>query len=339
MTERSTARRRGRWLVPIAAGLAVAAVVALTKGPPSAVPTPPGTFAFAALGDAPYYVWEAWQYRQVLDDINAHDLGFVVHVGDIFWRPCSEARYRRTLAEFAVLAHPVVYTPGDNEWTDCWTRQEGGYAPLDRLAILRELFFSRPTQSLGGRSMALESQAGTAEFPEFVEHARWEDQGIVFATLHLPGSRNAREEFLTRTAADDEASIRRTEAAVTWLGDTVARAEAGSARAIVLAFHANPAFEEPPDDPYRRSYEPFIETLEEEAFRFGRPVLLVHGDDHEFVVDQPLVRRATGLRLDNVTRLQVPGSPEVGWVRVVVRPVEPVQFSFSSRVVPRWKYW
>ena len=41
----------------------------------------------------------------------------------------------------------------------------------------------------------------------------------------------------------------------------------------------------------------------------------------------------------NFTRLRVPGSPRVGWVRVVVTPGSPPSFSFESRVVSRWRFW
>ena len=107
----------------------------------------------------------------------------------------------------------------------------------------------------------------------------------------------------------------------------------------MIAFHANPAFGQPADNRYRRTYEPFIEALEEEVEKFEKPVLAAHGDDHVFTVDHPLVRRTTGQRLDNLTRLQVPGSPEVGWVRVVVTPGPEVSFAFEKHVIPRWKYW
>jgi hypothetical protein len=68
-------------------------------------------------------------------------------------------------------------------------------------------------------------------------------------------------------------------------------------------------------------------------------VLLAHGDGHEYTVDQPLVRRTTGRPLGNVTRLQVPGSPAVGWVRVIVTPGSANPFAFEKHEVPRWKYW
>jgi hypothetical protein len=71
--------------------------------------------------------------------------------------------------------------------------------------------------------------------------------------------------------------------------------------------------------------------------RFRRPVLAMHGDNHDYIVDRPLSRR--GQRLENFSRLQVPGSPDVGWVRVIVNPGAADPFSFEKHVVPRWKYW
>jgi len=51
--------RRAAWLLIVVATFA--AVVLATSGPPAPTPNPPGTFAFGALGDAPYYPWEDWR--------------------------------------------------------------------------------------------------------------------------------------------------------------------------------------------------------------------------------------------------------------------------------------
>jgi hypothetical protein len=171
-----------------------------------------------------------------------------------------------------------------------------------------------------------------------VENVRWAREGIVFATVNIVGSTNAMRPFKARTVADDTASKRRTEAAAAWVRETFADARSINATAVVLGFHGNAGLEEP-DDPDREAFEPFIAAVEEEAERFARPVLLAHGDGHIYTVDHPLVRRTTGRRLDNLTRLQVPGSPEVGWVRVVVSPGAENPFAFDEHVVPRWKYW
>jgi hypothetical protein len=318
---------------------ALVAVFLVTRGPERATPNPPGTFSFVALGDAPYYGWEEIQYRLVLQSLNSHDLSFIIHVGDIFWRPCTDEHYRETLSQLNSLRHPVVYTPGDNEWTDCWERGSGSFKPLDRLARIRQIFYANPNRSLGQNPLDLVSQGTREPFQEFVENARWTYKGIVFATVHLVGSQNAMEPFPGRTKADDDAATRRTASAVAWLRETFTEAKTVNASAVVLSFHASPGFEEPVEDSYRQSFEHFLKTLEDEAERFGRPVLIVHGDDHTYTVDHPLVSRSTNRRLENLTRLEVPGSPQVGWVRVIVTPGAENPFAFELHVVPRWKYW
>jgi hypothetical protein len=133
LTRRSA--RPAAWLLIVLA--IFTALVLSTSGPPPPTPNPRGTFAFGALGDAPDYPWEDWRYPLVLQDMDGNDLTFSIHVGDTFWRPCSDDRYERSLRWFNGLKHPLLYVPGDNEWADCWTEQEGGFNPRDRLAHLR----------------------------------------------------------------------------------------------------------------------------------------------------------------------------------------------------------
>ncbi|HEY9503564.1 MAG TPA: metallophosphoesterase [Pyrinomonadaceae bacterium] len=330
--------RRKLWVGAIVL-LLLAAFVLFTRGPEAPTPNPPGTFSFAVLGDAPYDTFEEIQYRLVLQSLNSHDLSWVIHVGDIFWRPCTDEHYQQTLDQLNTLRHPLIYTPGDNEWTDCWESQSGGFKPTERLARIRQIFFANPTRSLGQNSIPLVSQADREPYQEFVENARWTRNGIVLATIHLVGSQNGMKPFPGRTASDDDAARRRTDAAAAWLRETFAEARTSNASAVVISFHAAPDFDDSPDDPYRKLFEPLLTALEEEAEQFARPVLIAHGDDHTYTIDHPVVRSTTKRRLENVTRLEVPGSPQVGWVRVVVTPGAPNPFAFESHVVPRWKYW
>jgi hypothetical protein len=313
--------RRGIGFVAVSLILVIAFF--LTRGLDAPTPNPPGGFSFAVMGDAPYYWWEELRFRLVLKDLGAHDLTSVISIGDIFWRPCSDEMYRRTREQFNPLRHPVVYTPGDNEWFDCWEPASGGFMPQERLIRLREIFFNPPTQSLGRRRIALASQ------PEFVENVRWTDNAVVFATAHLIGSWNGMKPFPARAAVDDAAARRRTESAAAWMRETFSAAKASNASAVVIALHGNPFDEEPK---YREPFQPFLITLQEEVEQFRRPVLVAHGDDHEFTVDRPL-------ELANLTRLEVPGSPDVGWVRVTVTPSARNSFAFEKHVIPRWKYW
>jgi hypothetical protein len=53
--------------------------------------------------------------------INADtDLSTVMHLGDIHSgsEPCTEAFNRSVAAQMATLKFPIIYTPGDNEWSD-----------------------------------------------------------------------------------------------------------------------------------------------------------------------------------------------------------------------------
>jgi hypothetical protein len=91
---------------------------------------------------------------------------------------------------------PFVYTPGDNEWTDCHkTKEFSSGAPLNELAAVRNLFFPYPGSTLGGRKKHVSTQA--TEFDrkhpgdaQFVENVMWEQGRVVFVTLNLPGSNN-----------------------------------------------------------------------------------------------------------------------------------------------------
>lgn len=332
------ALRRRVWLlsIPLAA-LLLAAAIASVPAPRRA--NAPGAFSFAALGDAPYSAGDERRYPLTLADIEAHDLSFVVHVGDIMAGRCTDARFRKSLDWFNGLRHAVIYTPGDNEWSDCGYRGAGSFAPGERLQRLRQLFFTRPARTLGRRQLPVVSQAEQPAFAELVENLRWSHGGVVFATVHVVGSRNGLGPTAGPSLSDSAEVRRRTEGAAAWVRETFAEARARGAPAVVIAFQAFPYFERPAGDQARQPFEPFLLALEEEVERFGRPVLAVHGELHEYLVDQPLVRRTTGRRLSNFTRMQVPGSPDVGWVRVVVHPGAAVRFSFESRVVPRWRFW
>lgn len=168
-------------------GVVLLGLLTLSCSPSEPAPLPPNSFAFAVYGDGPYRVWEVGRFHHVLKDMNRTDLQWVIHVGDIFWYPCSDANYRRSLNAMNSIGHPVVYTPGDNEWTDCHERIEGSFAPLERLAHLRRTFFPQPGRSLGARTMRVTSQAEDPVYAEFVENVRWERGGFVFATIHMVG--------------------------------------------------------------------------------------------------------------------------------------------------------
>jgi hypothetical protein len=301
---------------------------------PDARPLPPGCFAFGVFGDGPYRAWEVGRFRALIRDVNRVDLAWLIHVGDTFWYPCSDANYRRAFAAMNSIDHAVVYTPGDNEWTDCHGDIAGRHDPLERLAFLRSMYFGTPGRSLGGRPMRLVSQSEDSTYAEFVENARWARGGFVFATIHMVGAENALETYPGRGAAADAAVARRVDAALAWMDEAFAFAEANGSQGVVIAMHGSPGLQYHPQP--RAGYESFLEKLEARVKEFDGSVLLIHGDGHTFRVDHSLRDRVTGEQIANFTRLETFGSPDIGWVRVVVDSVAGEIVVYEPRKMRWW---
>src|SRR2546423_6137133 len=110
-----------------------------------AAPSPsPGGFTFGVMGDTPYDADEERIFLRMMRRIHGERLEFVVHVGDITsgHEPCDDALLAKRRAQLDSSAHPLIYTPGDNEWTDCRRRECGSMNPLERLPFLRRLLFA-----------------------------------------------------------------------------------------------------------------------------------------------------------------------------------------------------
>jgi len=335
MTRSRAMRLRSRLRLRAALITALASALAGCWSPTP--PTPGGSFRFAVFGDGPYYPQENGRARRVIEALNARPLEFVIHVGDIMWKRCTDAAYRERRELIETIRYPVVYTPGDNEWLDCvdigWSADD----PLDRLASLRATFFSPADRSLGEMPLRLESQSSGATHAEFVENVRWSHGGVQFVTIHVVGSANGGRPFPGRTARHDEEVARRTHAAVDWLHDSFGAAIATDAAAVVVALHANPSYA--PSAAEHEPYAPVEDALVELAKQFGKPVLVIHGDEHRYTLDRPFRDPATGAVVPNMQRLETFGSPDIGWVDVVVDTTRAEPFRFEPNVTPRWMWW
>lgn len=304
-----------------------------------------GTFSFALIGDVPYADADSIRFARLTDMINAdEDVQWVIHAGDIKrgGQPCSDAVLEGRLERFNRFDDPFILTPGDNEWTDCHRKIAGRFDPLERLQKLRTLFYPRAGMTLGKRTMRVESQASAPEYSEFVENVRWERAGVHFATVHIVGSRNGLAGFQrrdstevgavpVRTERHDAAVERRTHAGIAWLRRAFSVAS-GSGKALFLTLHASMGLERrpAPDPPH---YQAILDVLREETERFGRPVVLAHGDSHYFRIDKPLRRKGGGLRFANFTRVETFGASDVHWIEVTVDPASENVFSFEQRIV------
>jgi hypothetical protein len=298
---------------------ALAVVLALAVGPALADPV-----RFLAFGDMPY-VWpkDLARFAALIEAGNRLKPDFMVHLGDIKGggTPCTEEAYRTVLELLQASEPPLIYTPGDNEWTDCRRPSAGAYDPAERLSVLRRMFFP-PGRSLGRRAMEVEEQSREPGFAPFVENRRWRIGETLFATLHVVGSNNN----YGFDAAGDEEHKARMRAVFAWMDETFALAKRSGAGAVVLLFQADPLFEIP--FPFRSGFNAFIAELEREAGDFGKPVLIVHGDSHRLVLDRPLRTPANEI-VTNLVRLVVPGAYTIEGVLATVDPSAEPPFAFA----------
>jgi hypothetical protein len=325
----------------------------------------PDAFTLAVLGDWPYgpVLFNAAQL--LIDSVNSDPtVSLVLHVGDIHSgsQPCTGAGLNPVPAGslpgynqdvfgfFERFMPPFVYTPGDNEWTDCHKAKEfSSGAPLNELAAVRSLFFPYPGFTLGGHKKHVSNQA--TEFDrkhpgdaQFVENVMWEQGRVVFVTLNLPGSNNDgliwTKPFTNESARAAEAA-ERTLADIRWLDAAFDRAEEEHAKAMVIGLQADmwdPAAVIAGGDGLG-NYTIFVHELAQRSLRFGRPVLLINGDSHVFGADQPLAKpnSATGIihgteAVPNLTRITVQGSTSAPaeWLRLTVDPASPQVFSWEN---------
>lgn len=307
------------------------------------------TFSFGLWGDMPYQkAGDEPKIPALLKSINQSDIAFSIYDGDIKdgSSRCTDDIYASALTMFGQMKKPVVYVPGDNEWTDCHRLNNGGYDALERLAYLRKTLF--PTaSSLGKRQMPLVHQGQPGE--KFAENTRFSHRGILFATLNVPGSNNNKildEKDCTnksaRTAAQCDAGnteyLERDAANVSWMQEAFNAAKTQKARGLVLVFHGDPGFDLPETEdldesqaPRFTGYRNFLGSVVAETEQFAGQVLLVHGDTHFFKVDKPLYSPAR--LLANLTRLQTFGSPMIHWVRVTVEPKNVNVFTIQPVIV------
>jgi hypothetical protein len=135
--------------------------------------TSPKSFSFGLWGDMPYKkAGDDAKLPAVLKSINQSDIAFSLYDGDIKdgSSKCTDDVYTDALKMFATMVKPVVYVPGDNEWTDCHRTNNGGYDGLERLSYLRKVMFPS-LNSLGQNTLTLEHQGKLGE--KFVENTRF----------------------------------------------------------------------------------------------------------------------------------------------------------------------
>jgi hypothetical protein len=333
-------------------------------------------YAIGLWGDLPYSDQQALSgVPNLIADMNAQKLAFTVHDGDLKAgngtagsltpTTCSDALYTQAAAFFSALESAAMFTPGDNDWTDCDRAKNGGYSSRERLDHERQLFFGTP-YSLGQSPILQDVQTDPLcldhnnHYVGCVENRRWTVNGVVYATLNIQGSCNN----LCDTNPDAAEWAARNQADILWMQQTFDEAQAIGAAAIMFVSQGDPGWDNsdptrsptrdpktlvendmlPSSDPAYPGPAPdgfhdFLVALRAEVIAFKRPVAYVHGDSHYFRIDRPFLD-SQGRRLENFVRVETfgdnaaNGNNDVHWLKVFVDDRTREVFSFQPQIVP-----
>ena len=283
--------------------------------------------------------------------INDAGVAFTVHDGDTKSgsTACRESIHDGTKAQMNGLringaanpgfTNPIVYTPGDNEWTDCHRASPTPGIQKLNLDLIRSKFFSAPV-SQGKTTMPLTQQPG------YPENVRWRVGPVVYLTINQPGSNNnfceLPQTWPSFCNIDNEA-VNRNAANMAWIKEGFRFADDRDAKAVIVVGQGDPVFFTPQaggtfarvdsDPDYGiGGYADFLATMAEQTKRFDGQVVFVHGDTHSATFDHPMID-ASGKALPNFTRIQTAGKEDTHWVKMTVNPTGPVLLSFELQVI------
>jgi hypothetical protein len=294
------------------------------------------TFSFVALGDLPYGPDQiaGAKYRTLITQINALKPEFSIHVGDFKEGSarCSDEEFERQRKHFDLFKGALIYTPGDNDWTDCGRKSNGSYDPLERLEKLRGQFF-KPDTSLGQAPLPLVTQGKVMPaYSTFVENQRWQFSNTLFTTVHIVGSDNR---FAPNNAEAEKEFLARDQANIAWMKETFRLAANQKLQTLVFAFQADVirGMSRSGSWAEKTGFHASIEkTLLPLAKEFQGSILIVHGDSHNFEFDQTFLLESQVLK--NIYRLEVPGAKTTGAVSVTIQEGNSTPFSVKTIIVP-----
>ena len=296
----------------------------------------PRAFTFIGWGDVPYTIPADYaKVYRLIAAMNAVKPAFSIHVGDVKAgnTPCSDEVLQRAFDQMQTVEQPVVYSIGDNEWTDCHRADNGSFDPRERLARVRQMYFSKPGTSLGKTTMTVESQAlKNPKFAKFVENQRFVRNNVMFVVPHVVGSNNGFEptspeavtEFFERDAAN-----------IAWIKESFALAQSSGMSAVVVAMQANvydTRRSAGTSIPVSSGFFATIREIAAGARAFTKPVLVMHGDQHTLELES--FRDNQWRPVANALRLQLWGESKVHAMRITVDPDMPGVFSFAPLIVP-----
>ena len=288
---------------------------------------------FAIIGDSPYGTSPTDNSQTAANPafiaaLNADaDVSLVLHAGDIHSgkQYCTQEYNTVVFNQWKAFRHPLVYTPGDNEWTDCHKPAEGGGSynaatgaidyvkdaagnlvdykggdPVENLKLVRAQFFAAPGKTLG-RVMDVNSQAVLFDVAnpadkEYVENVWFEKSRVMVVTLNIPGGSNNDTDIWygapTMSPSQAQEVATRTAADLRWLDTAFKRATENNDLAVLIMLQADMWDADGKPASHIVQYKQFIDRIASNTKAFGKPVLLVNGDSHIYRSDNPLKQGA-----------------------------------------------
>ena len=303
----------------------------------------PISMAFVAYGDLPYKNIDYSLYESLIKNINATEPSLVIHIGDAHAEDsCSDKNIDRMRNYMNDFAAPVLYTPGDNDWTDC--AKYADFTPVERLNYLRQIHYSSSV-TLGARPLPVSNQNESG----YPENMRFKKDNIGFITVHVVGSYN---NMITSDSDRMKEFYSRNKANLAWLEESFK--VLNSTDAIVVALHAN-MFEgtlslrkiasdikknkklllsfktyervcigviqklrsvfKVVDYKFALPYREIGKSIQKNSSDFQKPVLLLHGDTHIHRTYRPFKKNYPYLHA-----IETYGSPDIKAIEIIIQP-------------------
>lgn len=247
---------------------------------------------FTVIGDVPYGNTQREGLINLVEKHNDQNTSeFVVHVGDIKKGadPCNEDVFKDVSAILKQLAKPTFIVLGDNEYNDC--------DDTEQALQFWNTYFLQFSENWNFTHTVINQ-------PNRVENFNWIQDKTLFIGLNIVGS----------SVHDvNEWETRLTENGV-WVKQLVGTHK-NNIDAMVIFSHANMV------EAGREKFEPFTSLFRAAALDFGKPILMINGDGHFWIKDNPWEEK-------NITRVQINGGIDA--LKVVINSDLENPFSFDN---------
>lgn len=256
-----------------------------------AAPTGQNTLlTFYAMGDVPYSPAEDQLLPQQVADLPDDGL-FVIHVGDIKsgGAPCDEAVYKKVSGMLSKSRTPVFIIPGDNEWNDCTD-------PAPSWAFWQQYF--RRFDRRWNHQLPVFRQI------EHEENFSLVTNGVLILGLNIVGGHVHDPAEWRQRHADNIEWVQRN---LDQFGDEVS--------CLILLGHAQA----------NENHADFFGPFQKQVTAFGKPVLYLHGDGHNWIHDRPFEEK-------NILRVQVDQGRKAPPLKVMVTDHATEPFQFDRRL-------